>query len=854
MTSEGSFGFDGNKHPKKRILKKPHTPKKLKSNRVRWNIPEQSGDTLSLESFESSSTASGRIYQQARNSVNESRKNWREFEENPPPGSTGLTPAKIPLAPLKENSPHVGYTPGDHSPSSLSPPHSPNSRPPLAQNVGIIETRNGVELGRSVSPLQYSTRMSPPPSGHQTTSTPVQPNHIPSPTHNHVNSNGGVDSTPLSPPTSVPVLKLDHSNLSELEASTLEDRVKSNLFEIPTKSLDPLRKNSKNSPTPVYSGYIPPEGMAHLCGGDDEDDYDHLSPVKLTTPSPSDHKLTRFDLPFFSQKPRSTSDSLPAENSTAPQLFGDNDIDEALNELKDSSSSRSSSAPQSPTDLFPPSRAMSLHREAEQQEEPSTMAVQKGPDSLKLQEPTTTTRQSQSQPVGYFRHSKQQPAMSPEGIPPPVPPKLRRQKSSSPPSNPDHSTQSNHSPSFYPSSISSHPHSKQTHCLPDFASGPVQVVQSSDLSQEEGCDDALSSVSNATLVPDPSDSSPTNIHSDHSTAPDTPRQGTKFGQNNETVGVKRGGVLNPVNPSSTRLPPTAHVHPEPYLPHTLSSLNYLSWKDSGSTSGTNFAPHPRTLPYESCLPERQSVITVSNFGSDSSPRGVSPPEKVTHAVIQTRTHGNCRHPLNRDKTAALVQPISQPLPPARPASAQTQLSGHRTGPGGPNQTYFQAPHCQNPPGEGNSLSRNHRLYHSQRLSAVTRPRQRTLSGSKEGGSDNFLVGGSSGVRPPQQGNPRGMLKFQPVNSFETPLDEIMKMPPQFPHYQYHTKALSQDDQLMVGTFYHGGLVGGHGRSKFRGTKGTVHSYLTDIDGYEGKKDGGRRYYGKNYPQILNVMK
>lgn len=807
---------------------------------------------MSLESFESSSTASGRIYQQARNSVNESRKNWREFEENPPPGSTGLTPAKIPLGPLKENSPHVGYTQGDRSPSSLSPPHSPRSRPPLARSVGSIETRNGVEMGRSVSPLQYSTRMSPPPSD-QPTSTPVQPNHNPSPkqVHNHINSIRGVDSTPLSPPTSVPVLKLDHSNLSELEASTLEDRVKCNLFEIPTTNttLDSLRKNS---PTPAYSGYIPPEGMAHLCGGDDKDDYDHLSPVKLTSPSPSDHKPTSFDFTLFSRKPRSTSYSLPAENSGA-QLFGDNDIDEALNELRDScSSSRSSSAPQSPTDIFPHSRVTSLHRETEQQVETSSTAVQKGPNGLKPLN-TIGQPQSQSQLMGYIRHSKEQSAKSPEGIPPPVPPKLRRQKSSSPPSNPDQSAQSNLSPSFYPSSISSHPHSKQSHPLPDFATDPVHVVQSSGLSQEEGCDDALSSVSNATLVPDPDpgNSSPTNVHSDHSTSPNTPRQGTKFNQNTEPFAGKRGGALNYLNPSSTRLPLSAHVHPELSLPPALSSLNHHSWKDSGNPSGTNFAPHLRPLPYESqgtCLPERQSVMTVSNSGSDSSLRGVSPPEKITHAVIQTRTHGNNHHPL---KAAALVQSNSQPLAPVRPSSAQTQLSSYRTG--ALNQTYFQAPHCQNPPGEGNILNRNHRLYHSQRLTAVTRPRQRTLSGSKEGGSDNFLVGGSAGVRPPQQGNPRGVLKFQPVNSFETPLEEIIKMPPQPAHYQYHTKALSQDDQLMVGTFYHGGLAGGHGKSQFRGPKGTVHSYLADVDGYEGPKDGSRRSYGKNSYRTRNIF-
>ena len=871
LTSEGSVGFDRSKRPKKQILKKPHGPRKHKSNRVRWNIPEEAEDTLSMESFESSSTASSLLYQQARNSVNESRQNWREFEEAPPPGSTGLTPAKPTLSTLRENRVDTGYMQGDQSPSSLSPPRSPLAR---SQRHS---TRNGTDIGRSVSPLQYSTHMSSPTLLDQNTSTPVcdtNPRRVHE--YNHVNGTGDSDSThnqfdsaPLTPPTSVPLLKLDHSNLSELEASTLEDRLKSNLFEIPhagnTNSPDPHTSTEKISTSPAYSGYIPPGGMAHLCGGSDADDYDHLSPRRkksgpqlLTSPTPpAENRTARFDFCPPVQMKKSSDSQLspppppPTENGTTHD-YGDSDIDEALNELEESMNSHSSSTAHPPTsdtpEPFSRRRLLSVESElrvAEHHEKAATTAVQKGSGDYEPPRPELAMQPFRSLSVpphtrDDFQHKNQQMAGSSkkEDAPPPVPPKLYKWKSTSPPMGRLTSTQS----SLSPSSSTGTNETGRTHTqhVPDIVAGPAQVVVSSNLSQEEACEDAMSSISNATLVPEPGESSPPNsLHLVHSTAPNTPKQRTKFDQANDSGGREKGGVSNYTDSSSTRVPP---IHPEP-----SSSLTRQSWDHNGTTSSTRFAHHPPPQLYRHepqsytqeqlppiDEPQRQSIITVSNSGSDSSLRGASPPDKVSQAIIQMHPYGQNHYLVNKERKFGHY-PSSSQSPSSRLISAQVHSSGLPPPATHGGQIFNSTTHTRKPPignsGSnirnfppqfnrkqvsldmtnvgGNLPSRNHRLYHSQRSALAPRSRQRMFSGSKEGGSGNFWEG-SSGVEY-QQGscNPRGVLKFHAVNSFETPLEEIRKMrrsqsPP------YHSKALSQDDQFTVAAFYPGGLGQGHG--------------------------------------------
>ena len=974
LTSEGSLGFDASKRPKKRILKKPHGPRKHKSNRVRWNIPEEGGDTLSLESFESSSTASGLMYHQARNSVMESRHNWQEFEENPPPGSTGLTPSKAPLSPLREGQVLVGFPRGDRDPSPLSPPRSP-LRPTQrhssgSSDAGSSSPRDGAEFTRTVSPLQYS--MSPPTRPDLQTSTPVQGDKNLRRAHmyGHTNGIGDLDSahnqSDSAPPTAVPLLKLDHSNLSELEASTLEDRKRSHLFEIPP-SANPISSNPHGPPgnitaPPAYSGYIPPEGMAHLCE-DDADDYDHLSPVHknkksgpqllITSPTPpADKKTTHFDLFSLSSRnkspPRSKLSSPPplpppTENGTTAD-YGDSDIDEALNELKDSLSSRGSSEPQSPVsettgNFFPPGeRAVPTEREVPGQVERengkmANLAVPQnrgGGSGLSAQGTTPKPPPVLPKP-DHLRRSKQQQRITESheaaSVPPPLPPKLRKRTAS------DiirHPTTQSASSSSTGTGASEGAHLRPPHQrLPDFATAPAQLVECSDLSQEEPGEDAMSSVSNATLVPDPSESSPPNSHSTHSVDQTTPKQRTKFDHTRESGGSsgsgERGGVLSRVEQPSARVPPlSAHVHPEAsHPPPTSSSSSSFSrqswdqWKDSGTTGGTHFAPHPppplhnhepqsyhrEQLPAieENSQPERQLIINVSNSGSDSSLRGASPPDKVSHAVVQTQSYSHHRYSANRERmsssaargnqqhpptTTARVTPpqihLSRLPPPSSSTTGVPQTSNPpiTTTTGGSGRTLPQVPQTtRNPPTgnssgsivrnfppelprkkawsietaslEGNALNRNHRLYHSQRSALSPRTRQRTYSGSKEGGSNSFE--GPQAARHVQPGsnhsavNPRG-LQFHSVNSFENPLEEISRMHRTQSPPNYH-KAFSQDDQRVVAGFYPGGPVrGGHVmnmRPEFHDTEGPLQRMLAEMES-ESEDDAitKRKSFGK----------
>ena len=712
-------------------------------------------DTVSLLSFESCSTTSGHTYQQARESVNESRRNWREFEEQPPAGSTGLTPSKPSLSPLRENYKYVGtmgsspsssLSPppcsrnqqGDRSSSSsLSPPRSPLTQSPF-RNMGM---RNGTR--RSSSPLQYSTDKHT-----GCTSTPA---HNTNP-RRHISSHCDANSAPslVAPPTSVPLLKLDHSNLSDLEASTLEDRTKSHLFEIPTDGYSlqnshvPHRPPSnKISGSPAYSGYIPPVGMAHLCGGSDADDYDHLSSNADSPLAISSANNIRFD--FFPQpskvktkkKPRLVSPPPPtssgdAENGTNADDLGDSDIDEALSELKNHSNSHGRSSALQSTILNPA-------------------------------EPETS-------------------------VPPPIPPKLRRHKSASPPSTLSNGLQVGLSSVGSGRGTGNEPYPSQNyhHAPPDSVMGVVM----SNLSQEDAYEDAMSSVSNATLVPESGDSSPPVVHSGHS----TPKQRTKFDQFS-------GGQSRP--------PTSVHIHPEIYHPPSSSSTaphhqSWGQWKNGGST---NFAHHPPPLPYrnepplstythesnlppidENFNPEHRSVITVSNSGSDSSIRGVSPPDPISQTSVVPSQAYYTHNYLATDDTFSLSQPLpagplSFPAPRGQVFNTTTRVS---------TQTRTQGPRLRNPPTGGNLMSRNHRLYHSHR-SGLTPPRQRGPGG-------NLIQGVGRSNRNP------GGLKFQySLDSLETPLEKLSLMPN--PSY-HHSNALSQDDQLMGATFYPGGLGGG----------------------------------------------
>ena len=283
FTSEGSsiHSHDTNKLPKK-ILKNPNRlQRRSKRNRVRWKLPEnEDSDTSSLKSFDSMSTASEIIFSQARSGISEVRLNWREFERYPPHGSTGLTPAK----------PQRSYSARFNSPSSGLPsnflsqpllggslvPHSSYfaSSIPQVQLNGepIFNYNHQTSLRRVLSPLANSTAVSPGSSSKQILqSTPKD--------HHQSNSSPlkmkAKEFTGTADDIDMPILRFDNSNLTDLEESTVEDRLKSHIFQFPQK-------------TPIKCmGIIPGPSNRSLTGkgfleDDDADDYDHLSPIKKT--------------------------------------------------------------------------------------------------------------------------------------------------------------------------------------------------------------------------------------------------------------------------------------------------------------------------------------------------------------------------------------------------------------------------------------------------------------------------------------------------------------------------------------------------------------------------------------------
>ena len=780
---------------------------------------------MSLLSFESTSTTSGvspSSFVQAREGVSEFRRNWREFEELPPPGSTGLTPMKqqvplAPLAPLRENL----MESVDHTPLLSSPSKSPPARCPNRYSTGTSD----IGTRQRLSPLYYSTQLGSGVPHH--TSTPLR-RHSDSTVLTSSSStsqtteihNGGIDAlsvqnsahSSVAPP---PVLRLDHSNLSELEASTFEDRAKTHLFEFP-----PISNGAP--PTipmpPTYSGYIPPAGQAHLCGGSDADDYDHLSPEKSAVPPQTlavANRSTRFDL--FPQPSKTRGENLarlgspplppekpptPVKNPGDPFSYRENDIDEALNELTDSASSRSgSSAPQSP--LLDPSLTGPLTQ------------LSLGPGGHKNDDDDDGE------------------------IPPPVPPKLNRRKSNSPTTRVSNNFPPNQGGSLVPPGKSwSRP--------PEFATVPTHPVE---VSSEDGGghDDALSSVSTATLVPsEPGDSVPPSVY---------------LSQNNQRIKPNHSSNKGVVSSTATvKTHPSVRVHPEIFPPHSFSAPTHQSWESQWKESGTtSFAPHPPPLPYhqplqfayphesqlhpieENVNPERQALISISNSGSDSSLRGASPPDKISQASV-----------IPFDRNFYMEDSLSQPLP-TRPLSASTNSTR-----GGSNSTagvraHFQAPQFNSGPSGGITMSRNHRFYHSHRSGLAPRPRLQ-----------KFTRGGF--VPPPQPlpgSNKRPSLKFQysldldsNSHSEEVPALTWTYSPPFLP------MALSQDDPPLGTTFYPsagGGLAGGRGllpRPHFRSVNQTqVHQdYPFISQGHTHKPHPSQGHTYKPHPSQRHTHK
>ncbi len=468
LTSEGSLSYDARRRPSKNILKKPHGPRRRSKNRVRWNLPngEIDSDTTSLESFDSSSTAGSHIYQRARKATLELRQNWRDFEQSPNPGSTGLTPAKAVQARNQQNL--VRSLSPVHGSSPLHTQLSPQRVPHIT--VSSSEELTGRGLRRSPSPLcnSPSPRNSPSPTPPDATSTLLQSPtkmrhstplrryesdlggasgryspqrriaHNVYPGHKHI-TNASCSESP-SNFINVPILKINESHIPELDRSTPGEKQRAHMFKIPQphggsrpqawqytqgqSNLSEQQMKRRVSEPVIYGNRHPPTAAALLKDDDDADDYDHLKPKeelqqsrKSPSPAKKEHVVRR-------QKAAGTKKRPPSGT------YKDEDIDEALLELngEDGYESESSSFP-SPSDEQPPTihprGAPSLpQNDAHKSNNSPTPPVvpPRTTDSLSRELSHTVTHKGTSLASNSQRALRDDNSQ-PRGPPPPVPPR-----------------------------------------------------------------------------------------------------------------------------------------------------------------------------------------------------------------------------------------------------------------------------------------------------------------------------------------------------------------------------------------------------------------------------------------------
>lgn len=393
LTSDGSsvVSYDASKQPKKKILKNPHRLRRGSNNRVRWNLPgEEKKETMSLQSFDSTNE----IYGQARLSATEMRQKWKEADRNPVQGSSA--PAQLhygknfnPAIQSYSDSALLNVSPSpspSHSPSHYLLGGSPAAHrtlttqgAQLASNMPrVIVTNEATSItndplkafNHTLSPLASATAISgspkrnfqsacssgspmrnfqsPPSSGSPKRNLQSTPNP-------HYQSDsilarrdvvGQRNDSPTSFDIDMPVLKFDHSNLSELEESTLEDRKRMHIFQFPQNSpvhSSPLAGlHARKVAAPVASAFL---------DDDDENDYDHLSPLHKPEETATAVKSKPQDRETVSSDPSSKSD-LNQGSLEAAATYSDRDIEDALSALGDSDrSSRACSDTEMPPNV-----------------------------------------------------------------------------------------------------------------------------------------------------------------------------------------------------------------------------------------------------------------------------------------------------------------------------------------------------------------------------------------------------------------------------------------------------------------------------------------------------------------------
>ena len=379
LTSDGSLTYDASRRPNKNILKKPHGPRRGSKNRVRWRLPggDNESDTVSIESYDSSNTGSS-IFQRARNGIMESRQNWREFERCPSPGSTGLTPARRPPGRTPYNM--QGRATSPESPIYQSPKHIPT--------ILISPSSSSENFGRSPSPFRSPPRVTSPshspvppasaPSAVETRkmnghvarmhSTPVSRNYSDSslPRYYSLSGGDGRSGSPMdgyddsSDVFAVSVLRFNSSTLSELDASTQDERRRGCLFEFPSESRQRARKLSAPS---SFKSYALPENP--LLHDNDSDDYDHLDPVDANGELEPNHEPTPGEnqsKPLYEQRSKDGK-TVSDRDKRLSGRYRTSDIDEALQQISEVAALPKESTPADDEmpPAIPPKRKIAQH-------------------------------------------------------------------------------------------------------------------------------------------------------------------------------------------------------------------------------------------------------------------------------------------------------------------------------------------------------------------------------------------------------------------------------------------------------------------------------------------------------------
>ena len=393
LTSDSSF--DANRKPGKKILKNPHRPARGSKNRVTWKLPNTGdgtgidSDTMSIDSLESLNSS---IYNRARSGVRAARQTWRDFENSPPRGSTGITPIKpVQRLPLTRSSSATGTL------QMYSPPGNLATIPQGAA-ISDLESKSSENLMRprlTPSPLTHNTSsnnsLSP---GNVLHSTPIRQTPI-----RHTQSASNLEfqtkrqhfgsSPDQVANVDIPILRLDNSNLTDLEESTLEDRKRMHIFQFPQNNQQAILQTPDKSRS---------KQVIALLEDDDANDYDHLSPLHENKGDQDKQKRKDVNVRY------SARDIDHAPEITAKESPGVG---------HDRGGNRSQTTP--PSEELPPSIPPKRNR----QERKAAIGSEATRILSKPVSASLSQRQSSS-----TRHNA---ALSPQ-TPPPVPPKMRKKK------------------------------------------------------------------------------------------------------------------------------------------------------------------------------------------------------------------------------------------------------------------------------------------------------------------------------------------------------------------------------------------------------------------------------------------